>query len=102
MLQRCNLLTASVLTIAATTFAGDIDSIDPTPRELQSPIQRSFERSLWHSYAAATVESNFTQFQAIADESNAARDAVLVKGIPLGADLDVDAMLRRCKQLISS
>ena len=94
MLQRCNLLTASVLTIAATTFAGDIDSIDPTPRELQSPIQRSFERSLWHSYAAATVESNFTQFQAIADESNAARDAVLVKGIPLGADLDVDAMLR--------
>ena len=93
MLKNWTTLTVTSLILATASYADDLGVITPQVDQMASPVQRTIEPSHWHSYAAATISADFEQFQAIADHANETRQDVLVTGIPLGADLDIDAFL---------
>ena len=76
---------------ASLVMSADIDTPTPEHTKMASPITRTNAPSMWHAFSAATIEADPAQFTAIANKSNESNDDVLVTGIPLGADLDVNA-----------
>ncbi|MAJ46628.1 MAG: hypothetical protein CBC35_04925 [Planctomycetes bacterium TMED75] len=68
------------------------EAVGPTPALLDSPFVRSIQPSPWSAFSAATIQVDLDLLNAIAERSRAEGD-VLVRGVPLGADLSVDMRL---------
>lgn len=66
--------------------------VSPSPTVLNTPFVRSAQPSPWSAFAAAPIQVDLDLLRSIAEKSRAEGD-VLVRGVPLGADLSVDLRL---------
>ena len=77
----------------STSSSADLEEVaTPSPTVLNSPFLRSAQPSPWAAFSAATIQVDLERLEAIAGKSRTEGD-VLVRGIPLGADITVDMQL---------
>ena len=80
------------LLCAATSVMATEDAISPSLTTIDSPFVRSVQPSPWTAFSAAAIEVDRNRLDSIALQSRNSGD-VLVRGVPLGADLTVDLRL---------
>ena len=81
-----------LLCTATSSMAID-EIVTPTPTSIASPFVRSIDVSPWTAFSAQTIDVDRKRMTDIAIKSRTHGD-VLVRGIPLGADITVDMRLR--------
>ena len=80
------------LLCAATSVAANEEVIAPSLTRIDSPFVRSIKPSPWTAFSASTLEVDRQRLDTIARQSRTSGD-VLVRDVPLGADLNVNLRL---------